>query len=377
MIIYFLIGYSLVVVMLSLVCGFIMLWNIPFISSSADITIFEEPRQVSLIIPAYNEAKRLPVLLESLARQDYQPHQILVVDDHSDDETAQVAKAYGADVISSLQLYKGWIGKSRACWSGALRATGQWLLFLDADVFFERTDSLRTLLIQFQSNGAEGILSVQPYHEVKKPYESLSAIFNIILLAGMSVFTPWGNKLRGTGAFGPCILCDKKQYFQSGGHQTIRSAVMDDLELGRAFEKKGWHVHCYGGKGLLRFRMYPDGFCALVEGWTKNFATASRSTHSAVMVMIIIWVTGGLSAVILLAAVLASGDLYGLTTACALYFAFCLQMIWHARRAGNFCLAVLILYPVSLVFFTILFLWSLIKTNIFHSVSWRGRKIDV
>ena len=225
--------------------------------------------------------------------------------------------------------------------------------------------------------GGDGILSVQPYHEVKKKYESLSAIFNIIVLAGMSVFTPWGKKLKGAGAFGPCILCDKKQYFQSGGHKAIRGSVMDDLELGRAFEREGHPVHCYGGKDIIRFRMYPDGLNTLFEGWTKNFGTASKSTHPGVFLMISAWIAGGFSIPFFLIRMMEAQNMPLFIIAVSLYLVFSLQMIWHARRAGNFYLPLLFFYPILLIFFAVLFVWSLIRTKIFHSVSWRGRKIDV
>lgn len=368
--------YHIIVIILALVAGLLMIWRIPAVGAADKVN--QPAKNVSIIIPAYNEEKRLPHLLKSLHSQDFQPHQVLVVDDFSDDRTAELAREYGAAVINSLGVSEKWIGKSRACWSGALAATGDIFMFMDADVRFMKSDSLRRLVACYENAGASGILSVQPYHEVKKPYENLSAIFNIILIAGMNVFTPLAEKLKSAGAFGPCIICDKCEYFQLGGHEAVHSAVMDDLELGQSFQKAGKPVKCYGGRNLLGFRMYPEGLTALFEGWSKNFGAAAKLTHPAIFIMITIWIAGGITAPAFLVwqSVKAEPQSY-LLVSIALYIAFCLLMIWQSRRVGNFNLLSLLLFPIHFLFFTGLFIYSLIRTKIFRSVSWRGRKIDV
>ena len=89
--------------------------------------------QLSIIIPARNEETNLPKLLRSLTAQSPQPREIIVVDDASTDRTAEVAQQFGARVIRSLPLPNGWRGKTWACHQGAQVATGEMLLFLDAD----------------------------------------------------------------------------------------------------------------------------------------------------------------------------------------------------------------------------------------------------
>lgn len=367
---------SIVMVILSLLCGVFMLWSIPGFTRLITRDLLPD-KKASLIIPAYNEEKRLPALLASLQMQDFRAFEILVVDDHSSDQTAEIAASYGVQVITSLDLRKGWVGKSRACWSGALAAKGDYFVFLDADVWFENSSALRRLLTTYEQTGASGILSVQPYHDIKRPYENLSVIFNIIVMAGMNVFTPLKERITSAGAFGPCLICDRKAYFESGGHEAIKGAVMDDLALGRAVEKLGLPVHCFGGRHLLGFRMYPDGLPGLLEGWTKNFGTASQSTHPAVFAMIIIWITGGFASTAFLIRQMLQKDLILLFLAALLYLIYLGLMYWQARRVGRFSLWSFILYVVHFIFFTVVFIWSLIKTKLLHAVSWRGRSIDV
>ncbi len=222
-----------------------------------------------------------------------------------------------------------------------------------------------------------GILSLQPYHRTKKIYESFSAIFNIIVIAGMNSFTPWGERFTSAGSFGPCIMMNRQEYFQTGGHKTVSSAVMDDLALGVLFQKHGLATIGYSGRGLISFRMYPEGFRSLFEGWTKSFGTASSSTHPFVFAMIIAWISGGFSTVALLVRAIIDGSPLWLTAAIVSVLVYMLQLIFQARRIGNFKIYMLVLYPLQHLFFTVLFLWSLFMTKVLHTVNWRGRKIKV
>jgi cellulose synthase/poly-beta-1,6-N-acetylglucosamine synthase-like glycosyltransferase len=99
----------------------------PPLTGSADQT------RVSIIVPARNEAHNLPALLASLRGLTPPAHQIIIVDDHSTDGTGDLARAAGAIVVTPPPLPAGWLGKPWACHAGAQAATGDLLLFSDAD----------------------------------------------------------------------------------------------------------------------------------------------------------------------------------------------------------------------------------------------------
>lgn len=366
---------ALVIIVLSIAAGFLMLWRIPLAQKKDGSMAGTDG--ISVIIPARNEAVRIVPLLKSLQNQNRQPKEIIVVDDDSKDQTAAVAERFGAKVVTTDKAEGTWTGKSAACWRGAQVAEGEWLLFLDADVSFDDPDALGRLAAAFEAEGGTGILSLQPYHTVKKLYENMSAIFNIIVMAGMNVFTPLGTRIRVAGSFGPCILCPREEYFKSGGHEKVRDAVMDDLELGEAFMQLGYPVRCYGGRGLISFRMYPEGFGQLLEGWTKNFATASQSTHPFVMALVILWIGGGFTAFPMLIGSVLAGSAIWLAISVAAYIAYMLQIGWLSRRTGDFRFVIFMVFPLLSLFFTAVFLWSLYLTKVRKTVSWRGRKIKV
>lgn len=373
--------FSIIVIVIAIISGFLMLWRLPVPqtdSANSSEVLQDKENKLTIIIPARNEEQRLPPLLKSLALQDYQDYELIVVDDQSSDDTGKMAQVAGARVIRTDRLDdESWIGKSFACWTGAEAASGDWLLFLDADTRLEQSDSLRRLMSTYASMSGSGILSLQPYHRTEKLYESFSAIFNIIVIAGMNSFTPWGNRFRSAGSFGPCIMMNRQEYFQTGGHKAVSAAVMDDLALGVLYQKHGLSTVGCSGRGLISFRMYPEGFRSLFEGWTKSFGTASASTHPFVFAMIIAWISGGFSTVALLIKAIIDGSQYWLITSTAAVLIYMLQLIFQARRTGNFNVFLLVLYPLQHLFFTVLFLWSLFMTKVLHTVNWRGRKIKV
>lgn len=365
---------NLAVGFLAVLVGAIMFWSLPVIKTTgANNTRFPF---LSIIIPARNEAGRITPLLQSLQEQHFRSFEVLVVDDHSTDRTATIAKSFGARVLQNKAVDSG-SGKSMACWHGAQHAKGEWLLFLDADTSLTNADSLFHLLGFYQQKGAKGILSLQPYHTVHRLYENLSAVFNVIVIVGMNLFTLWGPRFKTAGSFGPCILSNKDDYFLTGGHQKILGAVMDDLALGEAFMDINLPVYCLGGKGVINFRMYPEGFKSLVEGWCKSFAVGSKSTHPIVMLMTIIWISGSFMSTGALISSIAAMNPAAMLISGILYVAYALQTLLFAHRCGNFSWGIFVLYPILFLFFTAIHVYSLFRAHILHSVKWKDRKIDV
>lgn len=365
---------NLILVVVAIVSGILMFWKLP-VPLPEKRSTFSLPI-VSIIIPARNEANRIKPLLRSLQEQTFQSFELLVVDDDSSDATAAVAAEYGAHVISKRNEQVG-SGKSLACWRGAKKATGKWLLFLDADTYFSNEDGLEKLLLLYHQKGASGILSLQPYHTVKRLYENLSAIFNVVVIIGMNLFTVGKHQFKTAGSFGPCIVCDRDDYFSTGGHEKIQSAIMDDLALGEAFLDKGLPVDCIGGKGTISFRMYPEGFKSMVDGWCKSFAIGSKSTHPLVMLMVIIWISGSFIVVGQLISSIIAATTIGIILSGALYIFFAIQTGWFARRCGNFNWSIFILFPILFLFFAAVFIYSLFRVHVLRSVNWKGRKINV
>jgi 4,4'-diaponeurosporenoate glycosyltransferase len=310
------------------------------------------PAPVSVIIPARNEEHNLPILLGSLASQPVKPHEILVVDDGSTDRTAELARQLGATVIRSQPLPDGWRGKTWACSQGGQAATGELLLFVDADTWFE-PDGLALSL----SGYASGALSVGPYHAVRRPYEDLSLFFNL----NMTIGTVPG------GLFGQMLLVERKSYQRVGGHEAVRGRILENFWLAGQFSAAGIPVRSVLGRGVFSFRMYPNGLRELVEGWTKGFASGARQTPRGLMLLIVAWMSG-----LMLPPIgwLATGDwrCWG-----AIYLLLAAQVFWFGRQIGSFRWMTALLYPVPLVFFFAVFARAAMRSG--KQVTWKGREI--
>lgn len=310
------------------------------------------PRVVSVIIPARNEAHNLPLLLRSLAAQPISPHEIIVVDDGSKDQTAVIAQNHGARVLAAQPLPAGWRGKTWACHQGARAATGDVLLFLDADTWLE-PEGLRHLLSDFPG----GALSVGPYHGVRHLYEDLSLFFNF-------------NMTMGTvpqGLFGQMLLVDRESYWRVGGHEAVRGRTLENFWLAGHFHKAGIKVQSLSGRGLFSFRMYPNGLRELIAGWTKGFAAGAGQTPRGTLFLIVAWMIGLMLAWLGLLVTgdwLAWGAVYGLSAA---------QVAWFARQLGSFRWISSLLYPVPLLFFFVIFAWSATRSG--KPVIWKGREL--
>jgi len=362
---------ALVIALLGLLCGVLVFWRVPTIQHKGIPT-----SSVSIIIPARNEEFRLKPLLESIVHQRHVSYEVIVVDDGSTDGTRELARSYGANVISNELLEEGWIGKSAACWAGSLVANNKLLLFMDADTVFTHPDSLSNYIASFESMGSGGILSLQPEHYAEKWYEQLAFLFPLIVMAGMNVFTVAGTRLKAGGSFGPCLLCDKMQYEEIGGHAVVRGAVMDDLALGKAFQQHDLPVRCYGGKGIAWLRMYPGGLSEMVQGYSKSMASGSAATHPLVMVLIYTWMAGALiAASMLFVSGFSSTSWLGVSI--GLYILYAVELAVASKRVGRFIWWIFPLYPLLLVVFISIFTYSLYLSKRKGSVQWKGRNINV
>ncbi|NLV39717.1 MAG: glycosyltransferase [Candidatus Hydrogenedentes bacterium] len=319
---------------------------------------------VSVIIPARNEEDNLPRLLDSLAGQGDSGVEVIVVDDASTDGTAAAARARGARVVTGKPLPPGWLGKPWACYQGALAARGEWLLFLDADTFFEE-GGLRRLLETYQRTG--GVLSVCPHHAVVRPHEQLSAFFNLMMAAGTGAFT--GPRARPTGLFGQCMLLDRAAYFGAGGHVTVKGRVLENFHLADAFRARGVPLACRLGRGCLSMRMYPGGLSDLVRGWGKGFASGAAKTPAPLMALIVAWMIGAVSAFLAPAALPWGGPVLIIP-----YALYVLQLLVLLRRIGAFSPWAALLYPVPLVFYLAVFTRS-VRAAKGGGVVWKGRTV--
>ena len=349
---------SLLILVLWLV-GWAIFWRLPVFGDAPAST---GASTVSVVIPARNEEAALPVLLRSLLPELARLHEVIVVDDSSTDRTAVVAREFGATVLASEPLPDGWRGKTWACHQGAHAASGCALLFLDADTWLE-PGGLAKILAAYASGN--GVLSIGPYHAVQRPYEQLCAFFNLVMHVGMGAFTVFGKALPW-GLFGQMLMLERADYLRIGGHEAVKDRVLENLALARLFRAADVPLRCMNGHGLLAFRMYPNGFRQMVEGWTKGFASGAAETAPVVTLALVMWLSGMVAAGF-------QAALHADRLSACVYLLFAFQLYTMFRRVGAFRWYTALFYPVPLVFYFAVFALSAARRG--KRVQWKGREI--
>ena len=332
------------------------------------------PADISIIIPARNEEHNIGNLLESIQSQKQSPGKIIVVDDDSSDRTAEVATSHGAQVVKAEPQPGGWKGKTWACQQGAETARGKWLLFLDADTRFEAGGMERIAAL---SNDMERVISICPYHQIRRPYEELSAFFNIIMIAGINSFGMQRDPTHQSALFGQCLLIPREIYQKVGGHESVRREILENFSLARHLEALGIPRHNFLGRGCINMRMFPGGLGELWSSWRKGFTHGAQNTAPPVLLFSSLWLTGGMLAIIGAALALSPVATLPLQVAAAsAYLFFALLCLRFFRIAGNYSFLNALLFPISLLFYQTLFLTAVIERQLGIKSKWKGRHVD-
>ncbi len=338
--------------------GWLLLWRVRPVPRAA------RSAAVAVVVPARNEANAIGDLLSALRRQLRDGDELVVVDDHSTDETAHVARRLGAQVITAPDLPAGWLGKPHACWTGALATSAPTLLFVDADVT-PAADLLDRMGAAVESH-SESIVSVQPWHRTVGAVEQASMLCNVTALMGSGAFTIAADRVSSTVAFGPVLAADRGLYERVGGHRAVRSMHTEDIGLARA---AGSSV-VFTGRPDTTFRMYPNGARELLDGWTRSIATGARLTRWPLTLAIVCWtaaVAGGW---------LAGGWPTNEPAVSATIYALSAAQIWIlGRRAGSMHPVTAALFPIAVLAFAFIFLRSLVTILFGLTVPWKGRDV--
>ena len=167
-------------------------------------------------------------------------------------------------------LRPGWTGKANAAWSGASRARGQWLLFTDADTVHE-PGSLRRAIHEAEKAHV-AMLSYSPRQIVTGFWQRalMPLVFSELALAYPpdKVSDPQSRLAAANGQF---VLIRREAYVQVGGHETVASSVLEDVDLAYLVKRAKLGLRFRYAPDALSTRMY-RGLGQMVEGWTKNLA---------------------------------------------------------------------------------------------------------
>lgn len=249
----------------------------------ANLPLAEAPLpRLSVIVPACNEEATVQATAASILGQDYPDLELILVNDRSTDRTgermAQVAAAHPgrARALAVDKLPEGWLGKNHALWLGARQATGDWLLFTDADVLFDPS-CFRRAVDRAEARGLDH-LALFPR------LVTHSFLLGAWIGHFISMHCTYGRNLAandprspvGTGC-GGFNLVRRSAYEAIGGHRPISLRPDDDLRLGLRLKRSGFRQEALSGAGLAEVEWYPS-LGAAIRGLEKNsYAVAGYS----------------------------------------------------------------------------------------------------
>jgi glycosyltransferase involved in cell wall biosynthesis len=356
-------------------------------------TVFDQPEpqeliELTVIVPARNEQDCLGECLRSLVSQSEEifelgkDWEVVVVDDHSTDRTAQIAaeiasENVGVSVLQAGKLEKGWTGKANAIWTAARKARGRWLLFTDADTIHE-PGGLRRAIHEATRHKA-GMLSYSPRQIVAGLAQRclMPLVFCELALAypPAKVSDPAQRIAAANGQF---LLVEREAYRRLGGHASVSDKVLEDVELAFLAKRRKVGLWFRYADDAVSTRMYRSTG-AMIEGWTKNLALLFDNSLA-----LAVW--RALDILLLLGLPVLTIELWNAHFAAHsvqwLGAGWVLALLWirtvfrfYARVAkSNFPFVDCALAPLGLPLFVMLLYRSWFQHRILKRVSWKGRE---
>jgi cellulose synthase/poly-beta-1,6-N-acetylglucosamine synthase-like glycosyltransferase len=250
--------------------------RVPRLTQVAPLAGNDLPR-ISVLFAARDEAEKLPRALASLLALDYPDYEIVAVDDRSTDATPRILDECARtnprlQIVHIRELPPGWLGKPHALEAAYQRATGDWLVFTDADVRFA-PDLLRRALALAERERWDH-LTLLARIEMRGFWETVAVTyFNFSFIFG---FQPWRVANPRSGAYmgvGAFQLLRRSVYDAIGTHRRLAMEVVDDMKLGKLVKEGGYRSGVASSEDMVQVR-WQEGFFNIVRGVTKNMFAA-------------------------------------------------------------------------------------------------------
>lgn len=259
------------------------------LSSPKESRYLADAPRISICIPARNEERNIQKCITSALDQDYPNLEVLVLDDHSTDNTGEILSSIKGNHPrrNRLTLLQGnpkpddWLGKPWACQQLGEAAEGDILVFADADTWFERQTAAR--VVRTMGRDVVDMLTVWPRQQLGSFWEKmLIPLVYYALLSLLPVqyvyrkprWMPTFLKKKFAPLFaaacGQFMAFKKKVYDKIGGHQSVKSEVLDDVKLAKRIKSAGFTMRMYYGSKAVACRMYRSEE-EIRGGFRKNF----------------------------------------------------------------------------------------------------------
>jgi chlorobactene glucosyltransferase len=330
--------------------------------------------EVSILIPARNEEETIGRCLDSLVNQDYPNYKIQVLNDNSSDRTGDIISDYSnryeqITYLNGKPLPDKWLGKNWACWQLSEEAKGDVFLFVDADTWHKKSAVSDTIYWMEKYNLS--LISAFPqqitYSFAEKIIVPLIDIILYMLLPLWATYKISSSKLAA--ANGQWLAIRKTDYRKIGGHQQLKSRVVEDVEMARLSKKNDQKVMTVSGTGVVFCRMY-NHFRAIWSGLSKNFYGLTGNNVILLVSLLLI---------LSIAFILPYISILFYPTNLFPWVLVLLMIFLRVILAVNFhhhLIVSIIFLPATIIFGMIISMNSLYQSK-YGSVFWKGRSIKL
>lgn len=345
--------------------------------------------KISILIPARNEERVIADVVSASLSQDWDHVEVIVLDDRSTDRTSEILSQLTLSnpelrVIKGLERPDGWMGKPWACQQLGEAATGDILLFIDADTVPE-ANLARAAALEFAERGY-GLLTVWPQQTLVTFWEKVLVPMVYFTLLGFLV-TDYTRRdprwlpspLRRTfrplfaAACGQCLAMPAKIYRDIGGHSLVKADVVEDVGIARKIRSLGLPVRMYHGVGSIRCRMYTS-HDEIFAGFRKNFLAGFGGNMLIFVLSAILHLIVFLLPPVKMAISLIYGDfLMASVWLIAVLIPIMLRMILNSWMRWELWTSVT--HVLGVAWFQVLGLVVLADRVLKRKVTWKGRQV--
>jgi glycosyltransferase involved in cell wall biosynthesis len=320
--------------------------------------------RVSVLIPARDEAENIARLIPSLLAQAYPDFEVIVYDDDSTDGTGRIAGELGGDRVTVVRGEgppAGWVGKVHALHQAAQRASGEILLFLDADAELRHRDALRSLVARWllaegASGGRGGVVTGLP--RLAGGGELLVSLVPFALNIGLPMALVPRTRLASLASLnGQCWMIGAEAYRAHEPHAAMPDEVLEDVMIGRYLKRRGMRLELHDLGEEVCVHMYEDHGAAWA-GFRKNVYLLQSGTVAGFLAI------QGVFLMAFIAAPLLSGWL--------LFSAWLMKAV--SDRLAGFDWQVPAMAPLSLLMGAVLPFDSAVS-HWRGRVAWKGRNV--
>jgi len=333
---------------------------------------------VSILVPARNEEKNIGHCLESLLRQDYTNFEVVVLDDNSEDATAEVVRRTAATdsrirLVTGKPLPEGWSGKPYACYQAAKQARGNWLLFVDADTTHSPDMLRRTLELAIESKAT--LISGFPRQITTSLSQKIAVPMIYFIL--MSLVPMWwlhrSSKKLPSVAYGAFFLFPADAYWGFGGHEAVKSRILEDIWLGLEVSRHGGRHLAVDLSDVVACHMYSN-LGTTWEGLTRCLYGVSAMSVAALSGLLVVGYITLLAPLYWLWKELfasASLPLWGPLVIFQVMLLFIMRGLVDSRFKES--LLSTLLYPLGITFIVAVVIYGMALQVTGASVSWKKR----